>query len=92
MDAKGRNGEFKVDQINVWIDKFSEEPIKTVVVDIRAKKSGWNPPAFIRGTKQEMIEFCRIVLAKCFDDELSPEVFIASITLNALEGKKEEKS
>ncbi len=52
VEAKGRNGYFRVHNIEIWRVEHDGKP--QIQIEIRAERSRWNAPARIEGPEEEM--------------------------------------
>ena len=53
IEAKGRNGYFRVDKVEVW--KSAPGKYETMYVDIYSTRPGKEPPARIQGRPEEIL-------------------------------------
>ncbi len=53
IEAKGRNGYFRVGHVEIW--KTAPGEHETMYVDLYSTRPGENPPARIQGTPEEIL-------------------------------------
>ncbi len=85
IEAKGRNGYFKLGSVEIW--KTAPGEHETMHVDIYSTRPGKNPPARIQGSPEEIIS----LMARIYTETVAVRMGQNSGTIKIQEkGEKKE--